>query len=119
MTLPANVAVVRVRGFWHKQNGTGSGRKILFTPNRTMIRDQAAHAFIQLTAVEAVPDPVTAYFYGDLIASNDPDLQAVIWTVAMEGEPPAYVITVPHDAPLEDVGEAETMKAIWLTAVAP
>jgi len=117
--LPANVDIVRVRGFWHKQDGTGSGRKILFTPDRTMIRDQAAHAFIQLVTVEAIPDVDTAYFHGDLIASNDPDLQSIVWTVAMEGEPPAYVITVPYDAPLEDVGEVETMKAIWLTAVAP
>lgn len=119
MTLPGNVDVVRVRGYWFDQDGTGSGRKILFTPNRTMIRDTAAHAFIQLTPVEATPTEGDAYFYADLIASNDPDLQAVIWTVAMEGEPPAYVITVPYDAPLEDVGEVDDMKAIWLTAVAP
>jgi hypothetical protein len=91
----------------------------VFTPNRTMIRDQAAHAFIQLTPVTAEPAEVDAYFYADLIASNDPDLQAVVWSVAMEGEPPAYVITVPHDAPLEDVGEVDDMRAIWLTAVAP
>lgn len=115
MTLPSTVNVVRVRGFWYDQDGTGSGLKITFTPSKTLLIDAEAHAYIRLRPKEAIPDEGTSYFYADVIASNDPDLQPVVWTVGLEGEPPAFVVAVPYDAPFEDVGEAEDMRAIWLT----
>jgi hypothetical protein len=116
VSLPANVDVVRVRGYWYDQDGSGAGLKITFTPSKTLLVDTSAHAYIRLEPKEAIPHEVTSYFYADLIASNDPDLSSVVWTVALEGQPPTFTITVPYDAPLENVGEAEDMKAIWLTA---
>jgi hypothetical protein len=117
VSLPDNVDVVRVRGYWYDQDGTGSGLAVTFTPSKTLLIDTSAHAYIRLEPVVVVPAEDTSYFFADLIASNDPDLTTVTWTVALEGGP-TYVITVPYDAPLEDVGEAEDMKAIWLTEVA-
>ena len=117
MTLPATVNVVRVRGFWYDQDGTGSGRKVTFTPNVTLLIDVSAHAYIRLEVKEVIPNEVTGYFFADLIASNDPDLDDVVWTVALEGGP-TYEITVPYDAPEEEVEEGVTMKAVWLLEAA-
>ena len=117
MSLPANVDIVRVRYHWFDQDGTGAGRRVTFTPNKSLLIDTSAHAYIQLKPIEVIPDEDDGYFFADLIASNDPDLQGVVWTVALEGGP-TYVITVPYDAPLEDVGEAEDMKAVWLLEAA-
>ena len=117
MPLPANVDIVRVRGYWFHQDGTGSGLKITFTPSQTLLIDVSAHAYIRLQPIEVIPDEGDSYFFADLIASNDPDLQDVVWTVALEGGP-TYVITVPYDAPVEEVEEGVEMKAVWLLEAA-
>jgi hypothetical protein len=117
VSLPDNVDVVRVRGYYYDQDGTGSGLTVTFTPSKSLLIDVDAHAYIRLETIVVTPDEVTSLFYADVIASNDPDLQSVTWTVALQGGP-TYVISVPFDAPLEDVGEAEDMKAVWLTEVA-
>ena len=117
MALPGNVDVVRVRGYYFDQDGTGSGLTVTFTPSKSLLIDVDAHAYIRLETIVVTPDEGTSLFYADVIASNDPDLQSVTWTVALQGGP-TYVISVPFDAPLEDVGELEDMKAVWLTEVA-
>lgn len=117
MALPENVDVVRVRGYWYSQDGTGSGLKVTFTPSKTLLIDTSAHSYIRLEPITVTPAEGDAYFYADLIASNDPDLQSVTWTVGMETQPPTFTITVPYDAPVEDVGDV-SMKAVWLTEVA-
>lgn len=118
MTLPGNVDVVRVRGYWFSQDGTGSGKSITFTPSKSLLIDTSAHAYIQLAPVTVLPAEVDSYFFADLIASNDPDLQTVTWTVALEGEPPVFVISVPYDADVVDVGGGDMRKAVWLTEAA-
>ena len=117
MALPDNVDVVRVRGYWYDQDGTGSGKSITFTPSKSLLIDTSAHAYIRLEPITVLPAEDDSYFFADLIASNDPDLQSVTWTVALEGEPPTFVITVPYDAPVENVGDVE-MKAVWLLEAA-
>jgi len=114
--LPANVAIVRVRGKWFHQNGGGSGQTITFTPLVSSLVDLSEHAYIETAVVTATPDPDTAYFYADLIATDDPDLtpSPARWRVTRPGFP-AVVIEVPYDSPFEDVGEAEDMRALWLT----
>lgn len=118
MALPENVDVVRVRGFWYYQDGTGSGKSITFTPSKSLLVDADAHSYISLEPITVLPDEGTSYFFADLIASNDPDLQAVTWTVALEGEPPTFQITVPYDAEVVDVGGDVEMKAVWLLEIA-
>lgn len=117
MSLPENAAVVRVRGYYYDQDGTGSGLKVTAIPSETLLIDQTAHAYIHLEPKEVTPNEGDSYWYLDLIASNDPDLTpAFTWTISIEGGPTYSGFTVPHDAPLEDVGEAADMRAIWLTA---
>jgi hypothetical protein len=116
VTLPGNVDVVRVRGYYFDQDGTGSGLTVTFTPSKTLLIDVSAHAYIRLEPIVVTPDESTSLFYADVIASNDPDLQSVTWTVALQGGP-TYQVTVPYDAAVVDVGGGVEMKAVWLTEV--
>lgn len=117
LPLPANVAIVRVRGWWYRQGGGGSLLTVTFTPLVSSLIDVTEHAYIETAVVTATPDPDTAYFFADLIATDDPDLtpSPARWRVTRPGFP-AVVIEVPYDSPFEDVGEAEDMQALWLTA---
>lgn len=115
MALPGNVNLIRVRGFWYDQDGTGSGQTIMFTPSKTLLIDTSAHAYIRLEPIVVSPGEGDSYFFADVIASNDPDLQSVTWTIALQGGPTYSGVVVPYDAPLEDVGGAEDMQAVWLT----
>lgn len=117
MALPDNVDVVRVRGYYFDQDGTGSGLTVTFTPSKSLLIDVDAHAYIRLETIVVTPDEGTSLFFADVIASNDPDLQDVTWTVALQGGP-TYQITVPFDADVVDVGSGDMRKAVWLTEVA-
>lgn len=116
MALPGNVNLIRVRGYWYDQDGTGSGQTITFTPSTSLLIDTSAHAYIRLEPITVSPDEGTSYFFADVIASNDPDLQSVTWTIALQGGP-IYQVTVPYDAPTVDVGETDDMQAVWLTEI--
>jgi len=115
VTLPANVDIVRVRGYWFDQAGGGSGLSISFTPVLSNLLDSSEHAWIKLSPKTATPDASTAYFFVDLIASNDPDLTPSRWHVTPEGQTP-FMIEVPYDSSVVDVGGGLMMKAIYLTA---
>lgn len=114
MTLPDNVDVVRVRGYWYSQDGGGSGLPIRFAPQVSTLIDPNAHAYISVSTKTANPDDATAYYFVDLIASNDPDLTPNHWTVTPQGVAP-FVIEVPYDSDVVDVGAGLMMKALWLT----
>jgi hypothetical protein len=121
MTLPGNVDRVRVRGYWYSQTGGGSGLPITFTPLVTNLLDIAAHAYISTGPLTILPDDTTAYFFVDLIATNDPDLTPNHWRVSPQTQP-SFVINVPFDSPVLDVGGGLMMKALWLvdaTVVSP
>lgn len=115
MTLPANVDVVRVRGYWFSQAGGGSGLSLTFTPQLPNLLDATEHAWIKLSPKTTTPDNSTAYFFVDLIASNDPDLTPSRWRVTPEGQT-AFTIEVPYNSTVVDVGAGLMMKAIYLTA---
>ena len=114
--LPDNVNIVRVRGYWYSQNGGGSGITITFTPLVDNLIDLTEHAYIKTTAKTATPDADTAYFFVDLIATNDPDLtpSPARWKVTRDGFSPV-VIEVPYDLDIVDVGGGLMMHALWLT----
>jgi len=114
VTLPANVDVVRVRGYWYSQNGGGSGLPLTFTPQLPNLLDATEHAWIKLSPKTATPDNATAYFFVDLIASNDPDLTPSRWRVSPDGQT-AFTIEVPYDSDVAEVEPGVDMKTIWLT----
>lgn len=116
MTLPANVDIVRVRGYWFSQNGGGSGLSVTFTPLVANLLDLSEHAYIKTAPKVATPNSDTAYFFADLIATNDPDLtpSPARWRVTREGFDPV-VIEVPYDLDVVDVGGGLMMHALWLT----
>jgi len=115
VTLPGNVDIVRVRGYWFSQDGGGSNLSITFTPVQSNLLDSSAHAWIAMSPKTVTPDSSTAYFFVDLIASNDPDLTASRWHVTPQGQTP-FEIEVPYDSSVVDVGGGLMMKAIYLTA---
>lgn len=121
MTLPDNVDVVRVRGYWYSQDGGGSGLPISFAPVTNFLIDPDAHAYITVSTKTAHPDDATAYYFVDLIATNDPDLTPNHWRVTPQGET-SFVIEVPFNSGVVDVGAGLMMKALWLvdaTVVTP
>lgn len=121
MTLPGNVDVVRVRGYWFSQDGGGSGLPITFTPLVDNLVDVAAHAYIKVSPKTAHPDDATAYYFVDLIATDDPDLTPNHWRVTPSGET-SFVINVPYNSGVVDVGSGVMLKALWLvdaTVVTP
>lgn len=115
--LPDNVDIVRVRGYWFDQDGGGSGKTITFVPAVSNLTDAAAFSYIKTEAVTVTPNASTAYFFADLIASNDPDLTPSAWTVTLQGQPP-FTIGVDYNASVQDVG-GFNMKAVWLLDAAP
>jgi hypothetical protein len=115
VALPGNVNLIRVRGYWYDQDGTGSGQTVTFTPSKTLLIDLTAHAYIRLETIVVSPDEGTSLFFADVIASNDPDLQSVTWTIALQGGPTYQNVIVPYDAPSVDVGGPDDMQAVWLT----
>lgn len=122
MTVPGNVNFVRVRGYWFDQLGGGVTKPISFTPTATDLTDMGAYAYIQTDPVTVTPDAETAYFFVDLIATNDPDLTAFAWTVVREGQAPV-TIAVDYASPVTDVGSGLMLQAAWLvdcaTTIAP
>lgn len=117
MALPGNVNLIRVRGYWYDQDGTGSGQTITFTPSTSLLIDTSAHAYIRLEPITVSPDEGTSLFFADVIASNDPDLQSVTWTIALQGGPTYQNVTVPYDADVVDVGGGDMRQAVWLTEI--
>lgn len=113
--LPGNVDIVRVRGHWFSRTGGGSGRTITFEPLVPVLTDAAASSYITVDPIIATPDHGTAYFYADLIASNDPDLTPSAWRVTFQDQDP-FTISVDYNATVQDVGDGVTMKAIWLAS---
>lgn len=117
MTLPGNANFIRVRGFWFDQLGGGVAKTITFTPTATDLTDMAAFAYIQTDVVTVTPDPTTASFYADLIATNDPDLTPFAWTVVRQGQAPV-TFTVDYAAPTVDIGGGVMKQAVWLVDAA-
>jgi hypothetical protein len=118
MSLPENVNVVRVRGYWLDQSGQGTTRSINFQPLPCdLVTDSGAFAYISTTNTRIVPDPTTGYFYADLIATNDPDLTPFTWKVTLQGQPP-FTIEVDYQSPTVDVGDGVMMQAVWLVDAA-
>lgn len=115
--LPGNVDIVRVRGYWFDQDGGGNSQTITFEPLVSNITDAAAFSYIKTETVVVTPNPVTAYFFHDLIASNDPDLTPFAWKVTLQGQP-SITISVDYNASVVDVGGGVNMKAVWLTDAA-
>lgn len=113
MTLPDNVQLVRVRGYWYSQTGGGVAKAVRFVPTATDLTDMAQFSYIQLTPVTVTPDSATAYFYADLIATNDPDLTPFAWVVMRQGQQPV-TITVDYASSVVDVGGGNMMAAAWL-----
>lgn len=113
MSLPENVDIVRVRGFWYDQDGTATDRTITFAPLTSNLLDEDAHAYIKTATVVVTPNPADGYFFVDLIASNDPDLTASAWTVTLQGQTP-FTISVDYNVSVQDVGDGLMMKAVWL-----
>ena len=116
--LPDNVDIVRVRGYWFDQDGGGSGRTITFAPLVGNLTDAAAFSYIKTETVVVTPDPDTAYFFADLIASNDPDLTPSAWTITLQGQT-SQTVGIDYNATVQDVGGGVNMKAVWLTDAAP
>jgi hypothetical protein len=114
VSLPGNVDVVRVRGYWLNQDGTGNEQTVTFEPLVSNLIDADAFAYIKTDRVVVTPDPVTGYFFQDLIASNDPDLTPSAWRVTLLGQP-SFTIGVDYNASVQDVGGGVSMKAVWLT----
>jgi hypothetical protein len=115
--LPDNVDLVRVRGFWFDQDGGGSGKTVTFVPTVSNLTDAAAFSYIKTETVTVTVDPSTAYFFADLIASNDPDLTPSAWTVTLQGQTP-FTIGVDYNATVQDVGGGLNIKAVWLVDAA-
>lgn len=113
MSLPGNVDVVRVRGYWFAQAGGGSGLPVLFEPAVSNLTDTSAFAYIKTSAKTAMPDTDSAYFFVDLIASDDPDLTPSAWKVTPQGQP-SFTVAVAYDSPVEEVDTGVFMKAMWL-----
>lgn len=117
MPLPVNAAVVRVRGYWFAQDGSGHTGTITFVPSASNLTDMGAFAYIKTATVTVTPHPSTGYYYADLLATNDPDLTPFAWTVTLQGQAP-FTIAVPYDAPTVDVGSGDMRPAIWLVDAA-
>jgi len=121
--LPANVDIVRVRGKWFAQTGGGAKRSngdpltVTFVPQLSNLVDASEFSYIETDSVVVTPDEDTAYFYADLIASNDPDLTPSTWTVTREGHP-SKTISVDYNATVQEVEPGVFMKAVWLTDAA-
>lgn len=141
MSLPSEMDIVVVHGFWLDEL-TGLGVKqgnnlpstIMFDPvpllgsNATKtpnLRDLTSNAYLKTRTRVATVDPQTGYFAALLVASNDPDLDAYGGRrVTLLGEDP-FIIEVPYNAPLTTVDAAmaaktglplnSSVKAIWLT----
>jgi hypothetical protein len=113
VTLPGNTTIVRVRGYWFAQDGSGVDQPITFTPTTTDLTDMAAFGYIKPNSVRVTPDAVTAYFYVDLLASNDPDLTPFAWTVTRQ-DLPSVTIQVDYASPVVDVGGGVMKRATWL-----
>lgn len=112
--LPANVNLVRVRGYWLDQvTGVGVDKTITFTPSTTDLTDMGAFTYIETDTIEVTPDDTTGYFFADLIATNDPDLTGFAWTVTRLGLTPV-TFEVPYDAPTIDIGGGVMKQAAWL-----
>jgi hypothetical protein len=122
VTLPLNISVVRVRGYWFDQAGGGAPLTLTFTPQASNLTNLGAFAFVKTDVVTVTPDPATAYFYADLIATNDPDLTPFAWVVTPQGQP-SFTIEVDYLSPMVNVGGSLVMQAAWLvdcaTIVAP
>lgn len=117
MSLPENVDIVRVRGNWFKQDGTGNEQTITFAPLVSNLIDADAFAYIKTSAKTVTPDPTSGYFFADLIASNDPDLTPSAWTVTLQGQAP-FTIGVDYNATTQEVSPGVFMKAVWLVDAA-
>lgn len=115
--LPDNVDIVRVRGYWFDQDGGGNQQTVTFEPLISNITDAAAFSYIKTETVTVTPDSDTAYFFHDLIASNDPDLTPFAWKVTLQGQP-SFTIAVDYNASVVDVGGGVHMKAVWLVDAA-
>lgn len=131
MSLPENVDIVRVRGYWVGQDGTGakgSGGQLLTSSARPLVGnliDADAFAFIK-TRVEPFtlrdlaadpPEPDDGYFYADLISSNDPDLTPSAWEITLEGQTP-FTIAVDYNSTVQEVEPGVFAKAVWLVDAA-
>jgi hypothetical protein len=117
VSLPENVDIVRVRGNWFKQDGTGNEQTITFAPLVSNLIDADAFAYIKTSAKTVTPDPTSGYFFADLIASNDPDLTPSAWTVTLQGQAP-FTIGVDYNATTQEVEPGIFMKAVWLVDAA-
>jgi len=121
--LPANVDIVRVQGKWFAMAGGGAKRAngapltVTFAPQLSNLVDASEFSYIETASVVVTPDEDTAYFYADLIASNDPDLTPSTWTVTREGHP-STTISVDYNATVQEVSPGVFMKAVWLTDAA-
>jgi len=122
--LPGNVDIVRVRGYWFDQDGGGAHDNnnvpltVTFAPFVSNLTDAAAFSYIKTDTIVVTPNPTTAYFYADLIASNDPDLTPSAWTITLQGQP-SVTVGIDYNASVQDVGAGVMMKAVWLTDAAP
>lgn len=113
MTFPVNANKVRVRGYWYGPAGGGHTGSITFEPTSTNLTDMSAFGWIKTASVTVTPDPTTAYFYADLVATDDPDLTPFAYRVSLQGEQ-SFTINVPYNAPTVDVGLGVMKQAIWL-----
>lgn len=123
MALPGNVNLVRVRGYWFAQDGTGySGGTVKFVPAAADLTDMSAFANIETATVTVTPDPTTGYYFADLIATDDPDLTAFAWQVTRTNAAGVAVlnatIAVPYNSPTVDVGAGLMMPSLWLVDAA-
>lgn len=114
MTVPG--VRVRVRGYDYYQDGGGSGSPVVFTPTQISLTDPTAFAYIQTATHTVYPDPVTGYFYADLIATNDPNLTPFLWRVTFDGR--SFLIEVDYQSAVVSIGGGLQMAALWLTEAA-
>jgi hypothetical protein len=140
MALPTNADVIVVHGYWLDEL-TGAGVKqvnglpatIMFDPVPLLganaaktpnLRDLTSNAHLKTRTRVASVDPVTGYYAAQLVASNDPDLDAYSGRkVTFLGEDP-FTIEVPYNAPTVTVSaemaaktgltQGSSVKAIWL-----
>lgn len=106
MALPNNADIVVVWGYWFDEaTRAGVAGTVTFDPvplngdTEPNVRDFTEHGWIKTRPQVAVPDPDSGFFAVQVVASNDPDLDAYGGRrVTFSGETP-FVIEVPYNAP--------------------
>jgi hypothetical protein len=144
VALPGNAEVVVVRGFWWDEatqsgvrQASGQPATVTFTPvpldgqpvtDTPNLRDLAVSGFLKTRSRIAVVDRATGYFATQLVASNDPDLDAYAGRLVTFLGEPSFTVEVPYNAPTVTVDAAmaaavgllpgSSVKAVWLSDAA-